>query len=133
MYRVIEVARLLNVSKVTVYKKISQLKSELQPYLVEDKNITYLKPEGLELIKDALDHGRDTPIIPEIEVLKLQETVRQQSHQLEHLNRDVHYLTQSLVMDLNHTVSYLEQVLKTKKSILENRIKTIELLKAQLL
>lgn len=124
---------MLNVSKVTVYKKISLLKKELAPYILEEKNITYIKPEGLELLKDALSHAKEVPVIPEIEVLKLQETIRLQSHEIERLTRESHYWTQTLVTDLIHFHDYLEQVLRVKQAILSNRLRTIEALKARLL
>ncbi len=37
MYKVIEVANMLNVSKVTVYKKMTQLKKELKPFIKKEK------------------------------------------------------------------------------------------------
>jgi hypothetical protein len=112
---------------------MSQLKNELAPYLVEEKNITYIKPEGLEILKDALAHGKELPVIPEIEVLKLQEIIRLQDHELGALKRESHYWTQTLLTDLKHFQDYLEQILRVKQVILNNRLKTIEALKAQLL
>jgi len=132
IYRVIEVAKMLNVSKVTVYKKMSLLKKELAPFLIDEKHITYIKPEGLELLKDALAHGKEMAVIPEIEVLKLQEIIRLQDHELGVLRRESHYWMQTLMTDLKHFHDYLEQVLRVKQAILNNRLKTIESLKAQL-
>ncbi len=126
-------AKILNVSKVTVYKKMSLLKSEMAPYLIEEKNVIYIKPEGLECLKNALSHGKETPLIPEIEVLKLQETIRVQEHEIEKTKRDSYYWTQTLITDLTHFQQYLEQILRVKQAILSNRLKTIEALKSQLL
>lgn len=112
---------------------MSQLKKELTPYLVDEKNITYVKPEGLEILKDALSHGKELPVIPEIEVLKLQEIIRLQDHELDVLRRESYYWTQTLLTDLKHFQDYLEQILRVKQVILNNRLKTIEALKAQLL
>ncbi len=54
MYRVIEVARMLGVSKVTIYKKMRYLKDEIKPYVVKEKNITHITGEGVELIKSTI-------------------------------------------------------------------------------
>lgn len=53
MLRVIEVANKLGVSKVTIYKKIDKL-SELKPYIVKKQKITYIKEEGIQIIKNNL-------------------------------------------------------------------------------
>jgi len=55
VYRVIEVSRMLGVSKVTVYKKLEQLKKELKPYLKHRSNIIYIDDLGVSLIKDSLN------------------------------------------------------------------------------
>ncbi len=54
MYRVIEVARMLGVSKVTIYKKMRYLKDEIKPYVVKKKNVTHITDEGVELIKSTI-------------------------------------------------------------------------------
>jgi hypothetical protein len=56
MHRIIEVAHMLGVSKVTIYKKISALKSEIKPYVIKDKNVTFLMDEAVDLIKVSLKH-----------------------------------------------------------------------------
>ncbi|MEA1975848.1 MAG: hypothetical protein U9N10_09995 [Bacillota bacterium] len=53
MLRVIEVANKLGVSKVTIYKKISKL-PEIKPFIVQKQKITYIKDEGIEIIKNDL-------------------------------------------------------------------------------
>lgn len=53
MLRVIEVANKLGVSKVTIYKKISKL-TEIKPFIVKKQKITYIKDEGIEIIKNDL-------------------------------------------------------------------------------
>ena len=53
MLRVIEVANKLGVSKVTIYKKIKKLDG-LQPYIVKKQKITYIKEEGVQIIKNDL-------------------------------------------------------------------------------
>lgn len=123
---------MLGVSKVTVYKKMSLLRPSLSPFIVEEKHTTYIKPEGLEILKNALSHSKESPVIPEIEVLKLQENLRLQAHEIERLERESHYWAQTLMTDLEHFHTYLQQVLRVKQGILNNRLKTIEVLKTQL-
>lgn len=54
MHRVIEVARLLGVSKVTVYKKMELLKKELKPYIRYRSNIAYIEDPGVDLLRQSL-------------------------------------------------------------------------------
>lgn len=54
MHRVIEVARLLGVSKVTVYKKMELFKKELKPYIRYRSNIAYIEDPGVELLRQSL-------------------------------------------------------------------------------
>lgn len=56
MYRIIEVANNLGVSKVTIYKKISALKPEIKKHLIKEKNVTFLTQEGVRLIQESLRH-----------------------------------------------------------------------------
>ncbi len=58
MLRVIEVANKFGVSKVTIYKKIDKL-SELKPFIVKKQKITYIKSEGIEIIKNDLAKFKD--------------------------------------------------------------------------
>lgn len=53
MYDVNEVASLLKISKVTVYKKLKKLR-ELEPFIVLKDDKTYVLEEGLEVIKRSL-------------------------------------------------------------------------------
>lgn len=53
MYDINKVAELTGVSKVTIYKKIKNIK-ELEPFIVNKDDKTYILDEGLELIKASL-------------------------------------------------------------------------------
>jgi len=53
MLRVIEVANKLGVSKVTIYKKMKKI-DELKPYIVKKQKITYIKEDGIQIIKNDL-------------------------------------------------------------------------------
>lgn len=54
MQRVIEVARQLGVSKVTVYKKMELLKKELKPYIRYRSNIAYIEEPGVAILRNSL-------------------------------------------------------------------------------
>ncbi len=54
MYRVIEVADLLGVSKVTIYKKIEKLKPQIEEYLKDDDGIIYVDDLGVNLIRKTI-------------------------------------------------------------------------------
>ncbi len=54
MHRVIEVSRMLGVSKVTIYKKMELLKKELKPYIRYRSNIAYIEEPGVEILKHSL-------------------------------------------------------------------------------
>lgn len=55
MQRVIEVARLLGVSKVTIYKKMELLKKELKPHIRYRSNIAYIEEPGVDIIRQSLN------------------------------------------------------------------------------
>ena len=52
MYKVIDVAKLFSVSKVTIYKKISANKEALKGHITKKKNVTYLDDDAVEIIKN---------------------------------------------------------------------------------
>ncbi|MDO4772132.1 MAG: hypothetical protein Q4A72_00970 [Bacillota bacterium] len=54
MYKIIEIADLLGVSKVTVYKKIEQLKPEIIAHMKTEDGITLVSDFGVNLIKNAI-------------------------------------------------------------------------------
>lgn len=58
MYDINKVAELTGVSKVTIYKKIKNIK-ELAPFIVNKDDKTYVLEEGLELIKASLQVNKN--------------------------------------------------------------------------
>lgn len=55
MYRVIEVARMLGVSKVIIYKKVNKNKKQLKNHIHTRSNITYIDDAGVDIIKDTIE------------------------------------------------------------------------------
>jgi len=52
LYSIAEVSELINLSKVTLYKKLRLL--DMSTHITKKSNITYIDDEGLQLIKDDL-------------------------------------------------------------------------------
>jgi hypothetical protein len=67
MYDINKVAELTGVSKVTIYKKIKNIK-ELEPFIVNKDDKTYILDEGLELIKASLQVNKSVNYDNESEV-----------------------------------------------------------------
>lgn len=60
MYNVEEVAKIVGVSKVTVYKKIKNLK-ELEKFLVNKEDRVYILEEGIKILKDSINKNKHNP------------------------------------------------------------------------
>lgn len=56
-FRVIEVAKILGVSKVTVYKRMEQCREELRAHTSERGGVTYLDEEGIAILRALLGSG----------------------------------------------------------------------------
>lgn len=57
MYNVEEVAKRVGVSKVTIYKKIKNLK-ELEKFLVNKEDRIYILDEGIKILKDSINKNK---------------------------------------------------------------------------
>lgn len=53
-YKVVDVAKMLDVSKVTIYEKMKLLKKELKPYIKLKGNVKYIDTQGIEIIRRSL-------------------------------------------------------------------------------
>lgn len=121
MHRIIEVAHMLGVSKVTIYKKISSLKNEIKPYLIKDKNVTFLTDDGVEMIKESLKH---LPLVPSQMILENGvtkqgiHTMTREAYQLEQSNKEE--LLKEHFNDLVMTYDYLKSVKKNKQDRLKS-------------
>ncbi|WWU66792.1 hypothetical protein QJR26_18685 (plasmid) [Clostridium baratii] len=67
MYNVEEVAKRVGVSKVTVYKKIKNLK-ELEKFLVNKEDRVYILDEGVKILKESINKNNLKKINVEDEV-----------------------------------------------------------------
>lgn len=105
MYRVIEVARMLGVSKVTIYKKVNKNKKALKNHIHTRSNITYIDDTGVDLIKDTLEIS--TGLVYSS-------------------NNDSDDLKREYLDDLNETIEYLSQQIQIKKKQVQKKDEIIE-------
>lgn len=129
MYKVIDVAKLFSVSKVTIYKKITANKIELEGHLVKKKNITYLDDEALEIIKNSLQVNREkaSEKLIEAELDKMYFDFNIMSETNKKLKNEKISLLDDQILDIESTIRHLqsqvqikENQLKTKDEILNN-------------
>lgn len=128
MYKVIEVANMLNVSKVTIYKKMTQLKKELKPYVKKKKNITYIEAEGIEIIKNSLAQFADEqqPQLSELEIKKVEEAKKELESELQVKNEEIERIATNHVMELENQLEYLNQQIRLKEESLKSKTELVE-------
>jgi len=131
MYKVIEVANMLNVSKVTVYKKMTQLKKELKPFIKKKKNITYLETEAIELIKNSLAQfsEEDQPEVNELVIKKVEDAKKELESSLEQKDIEIDRIAANHIVELQNQLDYLEQQVRVKEEVLKQKTEIVENLK----
>lgn len=102
-YKVVEVAELLGVSKVTIYDKLKSLKKELRPFVKVTQNKTFIADEGVELIKSSL---------------KVNQVV---SKDEEELNNNLTVQENEYVLSLINQIEFLRQQIDTKDDQLRSK------------
>lgn len=125
MYRVIEVARMLGVSKVTIYKKVNKNKKALKNHIHTRSNITYIDDVGVEIIKDTIEinssmnygSGNELDDIKKEYLDDLNET-------LELLNNQIHVKKRQ--------VQKKDEIIEAYKSIIKSNRGKIQYLESQL-
>lgn len=128
LYRVIEVANMLGVSKVTIYKKISLFKKDLKPYLHKKRNITFIDEEGVKIIRESLvanqviadDSDKDEKI------RSLEDAVNDYESHLKFINEKMIDVQREHMEDLQLLVSTLKAQTNLKKSQIESKHQTIK-------
>jgi len=53
-FTITETAGQLNVTRQYVYKKLDELKDEIEPFIILKNNVKYLKPEGIGILRDNI-------------------------------------------------------------------------------
>ena len=105
MYRVIEVARMLGVSKVTIYKKVNKNKKSLKNHIHTRSNITYIDDIGVEIIK---------------------ETIEVSTNSLFGNGNDTDELKREYLEDLTESIEFLNSQIQTKKKQVQRKDEIIE-------
>lgn len=127
MYKVIEVSKLLGVSKVTIYKKMEIFKKELKPHIHKKKNITYLDDEGIEIIKESLIENNVIvdPKVNEEEITKLRDIIMSRNKEIEKLIYQAMDVSNSSTDDMDILIGVLETQINMKKGQLESLDRTL--------
>lgn len=123
MLKVIEVANLLGVSKVTIYKKMEKFKKELKPHLHKKRNITYVDDDGVEIIRQSLIENNVIfeKIDIENQVKELTVVVASKNDQLEWMNTQLMTAYRDDILNLRFVLDLLNAQIKVKTSQLKEK------------
>lgn len=144
MYKVIEAANQLGVSKVTIYKKMELYKKELKGHIKKVKGITFIDEDAYDLIKKSLvENGviKDDSLSPEL-IEAYQSKLREKYSRMADLSKqtlkskkdnlnDMELMFEFLGNQMNmkyQMLSQKEEQLKTYKEIIAKNKKRIETL-----
>jgi len=120
MYKVIDVAKMLGVSKVTIYKKISAKKKEIKPYIKKVKNITYLTDEAVEIIKENL------AVVPIASGRMINEEIESLHNKIDTLMNEKEEVEKALVSQMNGENEELEGMLRSLQSQINIKMSHLE-------
>ncbi|OJV62917.1 MAG: hypothetical protein BGO41_09415 [Clostridiales bacterium 38-18] len=125
MYRVIEVARMLGVSKVTIYKKVNKNKKLLKNHIHTRSNITYIDDTGVDIIKDTIEINSSGSLggINELDDLK--------KEYIDDLTEMIDYLS-SQIQIKKKQVQKKDEIIETYKSILKSNRGKIQYLESKI-
>lgn len=118
MYKVIEVAEKLGVSKVTIYKKVNSLKQEIKPYIYKKKGITYIDDTGIEMIKNSLDVNQCvSKVKSEVKTEEIYNSCKQEkSMDVNRLTGEIDGLQNDYINALKEQIDYLKNELDIKNN-----------------
>lgn len=127
MYKVIEVSKLLGVSKVTIYKKMEIFKKELKPHIHKKKNITYIDDEGIEIIKESLIENNVIvdPKVNEEEIYRLRDIIMLRNKEIEKLIYQALDVNNSSTDDMDIFIGIFETQIAMKKSQIDSMDRTL--------
>ncbi len=125
MYRVIEVAKMLGVSKVTVYKKINKNKKQLKNHVHTRSNITYIDDVGIEIIKKTIEVASTFSASETSDASQVQKEI------LDDLNDIIEFLSDQVVEKKNQ-IGKKDEILDSYKSILKSNRGKIQYLESKI-
>lgn len=123
MYRVIEAAELLGVSKVTIYKRISSLSKKIKPYIYKNKGVTYISETGLEMIKIAMSVNQDEEEIKDNDKIENNTNLENKENQniINELSDKLKDLQDGYIDSLKDQIDYLKNELEIKNEQLKSK------------
>lgn len=125
MYRVIEVAKMLGVSKVTIYKKINKNKKSLKPHVHTRSNITYIDDQGVEIIKDSIEIASAYSLNDDTDIAEIRRVCNQD------LNEMISILNQQIEIK-KHQIIKKDEIIESYKSIIKSNRGKIQYLEGKL-
>lgn len=123
MFKVIEVANQLGVSKVTVYKKMEIYKKELKGHVKKVKGITFLDHEAFELIRKSLiENGviKDDSLSPEL-IEAYQFKLKEKYSRMADMSKRVLKAKKDNVNDLELVCEFLSIQVNMKQQMLSQK------------
>lgn len=123
MLKVIEVANLLGVSKVTIYKKMEKFKKELKPHLHKKRNITFMDDDGIEIIRQSLIENNVIFEKTDIEnqLKDLEGALSNSKDQLDWMNGQLMNAYRDDILNLRFVLDLLNGQIKVKTSQLKEK------------
>lgn len=119
MYKVKDIAEELQVSRPTVYNHLKKLKKDIKPFMYKKKGMTYLEPEGLELIKESINGTTDYKENLKAESDR-QDIDPETKELLSNLNSKIDSLENEYIASLKQQIDRLQDELDRKNSQFEN-------------
>ncbi len=128
MYKVIEAANILGVSKVTIYKKIRLLKLTTEEYSYKKGNVTYLTQKSIDIIRDSLiENGIISSVNIEGEnVQELHEMLKLEQIKKSYLKKEILLSKRKYRDELKKLKTFLEAKIALKNKQLELRRSMVE-------
>ncbi len=121
MLKVAEVARLLGVSKVTIYNKLKLHSKELKPHLSKLKGVIHIDGEGLEIIRDSLNLQGEV----KTEDIKADRETTYSPDNTEALNELLRVKNERL-KDLKEHIKHLESQAQEKDNLISDQSRQLE-------
>ncbi len=125
MYRVIEVARMLGVSKVTIYKKINKNKKALKAHIHTRSNITYIDDAGVQIIKDSIEVVTPYSLNDDTDLAEFKR------NSLNDLNEVIAILSHQIEIK-KQQINRKDEIIESYKSILKSNRGKIQYLESKL-
>lgn len=119
LYTITEAAKQLQVSRVTVYKKIESIK-DLKSHVKIKNNIKYIDDTGLDIIKLSMANNSDSKVDTEEEI---DEAVKQSNETYSEQFTD---LQDKYINSLQSQIEYLKNELEVKNKLISDQARMIE-------